>query len=162
TRTLGRGLVLRSWVVPRIGPALRGLRLVVARLEVFHLPGGLLGPLWVAWAVGNDRSDRQPGAQQRPTLVLLDQDAHRHAVYHLGELARDDVPRHEGELRPGRFIDPDDAAAERLGEGVHLQLHRVARGDAGQAGLLQVSRHVGQVGVVHAQDADAGGGEVAQ
>src|ERR1700688_1403227 len=64
-------------------------RLVVARLEVSHLPGGLLGPLWVARAVGNDRSDRQPGSQQRPTLVLLNLDAHRHALHHLGELARD-------------------------------------------------------------------------
>src|SRR5215469_5570682 len=104
-----RGLALWSWVVPRIGPAVRGQRLVVACLEVSHLPGGLLSPWWVAWAVGNDRLDRQPGSQQRPTLVLLDLDAHRHALHHLGELARDDVPRHQGELRPGRFIDPDDA-----------------------------------------------------
>ena len=127
------GVFVGLWLSARIGPAVRGLRLVVPRLEVSHLPGGLLGPLWVTRAVGDDGPDRQPGSQLRPAVVLLNRDAHRHALHDLGELAGDDVARHQGELRPGRFVDPDHASVERLGEGVQLQLHRVARGHAGQA-----------------------------
>ena len=50
----------------------------------------------------------QPGAEPRPAVVALDLDPHRHALDHAGELSGDDVPRHQGELGPGRLVDPDD------------------------------------------------------
>src|SRR5262249_8557440 len=76
------------------------LRTVVPRLAFRHLPGGLLRPERVAVAVGDDGPHRQPGAQLRPALVFFDGDTHRHALDDPGELAGDDVPRHQGELRP--------------------------------------------------------------
>ena len=85
-----------------------------------------------------------------------------HALDDPGELAGDDVARHQRELGPGRLVDPDDPAPERLGEGVEVDADRVARRDAGQAGLLQVGLDVEQVRVVHAQHGDARRGEVAQ
>src|SRR5262249_57821317 len=91
-----------------------GLRAVVARLQVGHLLRGLLGPLRVTVAVGDAHGHRQAGAQTRPAVVLLDPDAHRYALHDLGELAGDDVARHQGELRPGRFVDPHDPALEGL------------------------------------------------
>ena len=116
----------------------------------------------IARAVADHGSNRKPGSQQRPALVLLDRDPHRHALHDLGELAGDDVPRHQGELGPGRFVDPDDPAAKWLGEGVHVQFHRVARRHAAQPRLFQIGRHVEQVGVVHAQDRHARRGEIAE
>src|SRR5262249_3296064 len=93
---------------------------VVTRLAVRHLAGSLLRPLRVARAVANDGTYRQPGPQQRPAGVLLDGDAHRHALNNPGELAGDDVPRHQRELRPSRFVDPHDAAMKPLCEGVQV------------------------------------------
>ena len=90
---------------------------------------------------------RQPGAELRPAVVALDLDPHRHALDHAGELAGDDVPRHQRELGPGRLVDPDDPPLERLGEGVELDADRIARLDAGQAILLQVGLDVEQLGL---------------
>src|SRR5262245_42771454 len=108
----------RGVVVARVIRSL--LRPVVTRLELRHLAGGLLRPLRVARAVGDDGPDRQSGPQLRPAVVLFDGDAYRHALLDPGELAGDDVPGHQGELRPGRFIDPHYAATKRLCEGVQV------------------------------------------
>src|SRR5438105_12843929 len=129
-RTVGRRRVASwSWLVPwvasrAIGPS----GLVVTGLKVPHLPSGFFGPLWVARAVGDDRLDREPGPQQRPALVLLNRDAHRDALDDLGELAGDDVPRHKGELCPGRFADPHDPTAKWTVKGVEVKFDGIAGG----------------------------------
>ena len=111
--------------------------------------------------MGDDGPDGKPRPHQRPAFVLLDLNAHGYALHNLGELAGDDIAGHQSELRPGRFVDPDDTAAEWLGEGVHLQFDRITWCDAAQARLFQISRHIKQIGVVHAQDGDARRGEIA-
>src|SRR5262245_31852300 len=65
------------------------LPLVVARFQLVHLAGGLLGPLGVPLPVGDGHGHGQAGPQPRPALVLLDPDAHRDALHDLGELAGD-------------------------------------------------------------------------
>src|SRR5262245_14523844 len=93
--------VWRSWLVPLAGPTIRWPRLVVARLDFGHLSGGLLRPLRVTVAVRDHGPDGETSPQERPTVVLFDEDAHRYALHDLGELTGDNVPRHQGELGPG-------------------------------------------------------------
>src|SRR4051812_48935752 len=77
------GGVVFSWVIRSL------LRPVVTPLEVRHLPGGLLRAGRVGVAGANHGWNREPGAQQWPALVLLDLNAHRHALHDLGELPGD-------------------------------------------------------------------------
>src|SRR5436309_10599630 len=62
------------------------------RLQGPHGVGGLSRPLRVARPVLDRHRHRQPRAQVRPAVVLLDQDAHRYPLHHLGELAGRQVP----------------------------------------------------------------------
>ena len=112
--------------------------------------------------MGDAHARGQAGPQLRPARVLLDPDAHGHALHDAGELARDDVPRHQRELGAGGFVDPDDATLEGAGDGVHVDPNRIPRRHAGQPVLLQVGGDIKQIGIVHAQHGHAGGGEVAQ
>src|SRR5271166_6750419 len=98
---------------------------VVTPFEVGKLPGSLFRPVGVARPVADQGANREPGLQLRPTVVLLDPDPHRHALHHLGELPGDDVPRHEGELRAGGLVDPDDPAPEGLLKGVDVESYWV-------------------------------------
>src|SRR6267154_6234982 len=90
------GAVVASWVIRSV------LRPVVTRFEVNHVSRGLLSPAGVPRAMGDYSLHRKPGPQERPALVFFNRDAHRHALHDLGELAGDDVSRHQRELRPGR------------------------------------------------------------
>ena len=106
--------------------------------------------------------DREPGTELGPSVVPLDRDPDGDALDDLGELARDDVAGHQGELGPGRLVQPDDPAPERLGEGVDVEPGEAAGRDAGQAGLFEVGGDVEQFRVVQAQEGDARRGEVAE
>src|SRR5207253_3780205 len=75
----GPGAVVASWVIRSL------LGTVVTRFECRHLPGRLLRPARIARAVADNGPDRESGAEQRPTLVLLDLNAHRHTLNDLGE-----------------------------------------------------------------------------
>src|SRR5262245_60179066 len=95
------------------------------RLDGAHFVVCLPVPLRGARAVLDRHSHGQPCPQVWPALVLLDQDAHRHALHHVGELTRRDVSRYQREIGAGGLVDPHDPAAERLAEGDDVQVHRV-------------------------------------
>ena len=133
------------------GRLLKLLRGVVSHFELLHRPGRIRRPGGVARSMCDSHGPRQPGAELRPAVVALDLDSYRHALNHVSELSRDDIPRHERELCAGRFVDPDHPPSERRREGVELDVNRIARLDAWQAILLQVGLHVQEIRIVHAQ-----------
>src|SRR5262249_58446128 len=78
-------------------PGIRPSGLVVTSFEIPHLSSGLLRPARVAFSVADDRPDRQPGPQLRPSVVPVDGNAHRDGLHDFSGLAGDYIAGHHRE-----------------------------------------------------------------
>src|SRR5258707_198639 len=88
-KAVERGQPSRSSLVARVSHAGRRLELVTTHVDLRHLAHRMLRPFCVAFTVLNLRLNGKSSAQQRPAIILLDHDAHRHTLHDFGKFAGD-------------------------------------------------------------------------
>ena len=81
-------------------PSPQFLRGVISHFELLHRLGRIRRPGRVARTMCDSRRPGQSSAELLPAVISFDLDADGHALNHVSELSRDDVPRHERNCAP--------------------------------------------------------------
>ena len=107
--------------------------------------------------------DAHAGAQQARVLVLVEGDAHGHALHHLDPVAGGVLRRQDRELRAGAGADRDHGAGEGVvGETVDVERRLLPDAQIGDVGFLRIGVDPGALVVDHAEHRRAGGDEAAE